>query len=480
MVSKYETEDSSLTDVDTEDELQPVAKWAKIQGKYADPDISTKHARGKAVNQLRDEFVLLLEEETETLYRYDDSTGIYRDDAERKIRERLARTLEQYYTTREQRQIFHWLKSLNAVPVDDFWGPPETICVANGVLDISDPQEPLLKDHDPDFQFRRRLPVEYDPDAECPQFEQFLNEVVYDADREKLQEFVGYCLHHWGMPFNRALMLTGPEQSGKSTFLEVVTELLGPDNVAHESLQRLAGQRFAPAQLYGKFANIRADLDSSVVKHIGLFKELAAGDPITVERKHEDPFRLNVTQKQLYAANQVPDLSEEDDAFHERWIHVQFPKTVPKDDRDQFLDERLTTEDELAGILNWALEGYVRLREQGRFTGERSLEGKRDLWRSQGDTIDQFVAAKLETDSNAETPKEDVYDAYRDFCDDLNRRPEAKQTLTKRLEREHNVGQSRPQKNGKRVRCYSGVAIDDGQLSDEELEIEHIEIGEGV
>jgi Predicted ATPase len=299
---------------------------------------------------------------------------------------------------------------------------------------------------------------------------------VYDDDREKLQEFVGYCLRYWGMPFNRALILTGPTHSGKSTFLNVVAALLGEDNVARQSLQDLSNSRFAAAELYGKYVNIRADLDTDTVENIGLFKEMAAGDTIRAERKFEHPFRFRVTQKQLYAANEVPNLAHEDDAFHERWIHVQFPETINKQERDSTLVERLTTDDELAGILNWALEGYARLMQQGGFTDERSIDNKRDIWRSEGDSIDQFVNAVLEIDTDATTPDSDVYDAYREFCDDIDRHPEAKQTPTKRLKREHDVTKRRPVIDSNQVWCYAGISLPD---ESSESEGEQFTFGEG-
>ena len=481
MKDKQDTTDSTeLQTHENNQEIPTVAKWAKIQQEYADPDVTQKGAREKVVRQIHEEYDTLVHRQSETLYRYDEDDGIYRDDADRVLRERLNRCLEKHFTRNEQNEIFHRLNSTKSIPADEFRGPEKMLCVENGVLDISTPDQPVLEDHSSDLHFRRRFPVQYDPDADCPRFKQFLDEVVYDDDRAKLQEFVGYCLHYWGMPFNRALMLTGPTHSGKSTFLNVVAALLGEDNVARQSLQDLSN-RFGPAELYGKYANIRADLDTDTVENIGLFKELAAGDRIRAEEKYEHPFRFQVTQKQLYAANEVPDLAHEDDAFHERWIHVQFPETVPDDERDEHLDNRLTTDDELAGVLNWALEGYARLMRQGGFTDERSIDGKKDIWRSQGDSIDQFVDAVLEVDPDAETPKSDVYDAYREFCDDIDRQPEAKQTLTKRLQREYSVHTTRPTIDSRRVRCYAGVAIA-GESSEPnfDLEVEEIALGEGL
>jgi putative DNA primase/helicase len=157
-------------------------------------------------------------------------------------------------------------------------GPDGMIAAKNCVIDLHDEQR---RDHSPEYMFQSRLGCEFDPDADCPQWKAFLDDAVpSDTQRRKLQEFAGYCLHHWGLPYHKALFLVGPTASGKSTFLDTLNAMLGDGTVASLTPQQLTSERFGPAELFGRWANIRNDIPKSTVKNTGMFKELIAGDPM--------------------------------------------------------------------------------------------------------------------------------------------------------------------------------------------------------
>ena len=439
----------------------PAEVWTDIKIAYDDTDVMKRDVRQRAVDQLRREFQFITMAETEELYYYDREAGIYRPDGKRVVREQLENRLREHATRREVNEILHKLKAGRSRTADEFRGPSGMVCVENGVIDISSPSNPTLRTHSSEDEFRSRLPVKFDPNAACPTWKECLAEwVSNEDDRQKLQEFIGYCLHHWDQPFQKALLLVGPTGSGKSTFLNVVNELLGHENVANQSLQALANQRFAKAELYEKFANIYNDLDATSVQNPGVFKTLTAGDSITVERKNKDPFRFQPTQKLLFAANQVPSVDHDDDAFYRRWYIVEFSETIPPSDRNPNLEDELL--EELPGILNWALDGYARLMRQGQFTENRDIESTRSFWRSYGTSIEQFLEERVEIVPDVETSQDDVYDAYCEFCDNQGLPSRPKQTLTKKLKRRANVEQTRPNIDGERIRCYSGIILSDG------------------
>ncbi|MFC6904200.1 phage/plasmid primase, P4 family [Halalkalicoccus tibetensis] len=439
----------------------PSEVWTDIKAAYDDTDVMKRDVRQQAVDQLRREFQCLTMAETEELYYYDREAGIYRSDGERVVREQLEDRLREHATRREVNEILHKLKAGRSRTANEFRGPNDMVCVENGVIDVSSPSNPTLRTHSPEDEFRSRLPVEFDPDADYPTWKDCLDQWVSDEDdRQKLQEFVGYCLHHWDQPFQKALLLVGPTGSGKSTFLNVVNELLGHENVANQSLQALANQRFAKAELYEKFANIYNDLDAASVQNPGVFKTLTAGDSITVERKNKDPFRFQPTQKLLFAANQVPSVDHDDDAFYRRWHIVEFSETIPSADRNPNLEDELL--EELPGILNWTLDGYAQLMRQGQFTENRDIVSTRSFWRSYGTSIEQFLEEKVDIVPEAKTPEDDVYDAYCEFCYHQGLPSRPKQTVTKELKWRANVEQTRPNIDGERIRCYSGIALSDG------------------
>jgi hypothetical protein len=190
-----------------------------------------------------------------------------------------------------------------ATRVDDE-SPPDCqyINLRNGCLDWA---TGVLEPHTPAVFTTVQLPIEYDPTATCPAFDRYL-QTTFDADVIPLiEEILGWCL----LPdrrFEQAIMLTGEGENGKSVFLDLVGYLLGEDNVSNVALQDLEENRFRAAELYGKLANVFADLDARGLQTSSMFKTLTTGDPITAERKHAQPFRFRSYAKLLFSANKIP------------------------------------------------------------------------------------------------------------------------------------------------------------------------------
>jgi putative DNA primase/helicase len=442
--------------------------WRGVRGLYQHDDTPKAEARDSAVRLLSQQENFVAVTDTEELYRYNQTKGIYEPGGDQYVGEVLDRRLGVHYTLHERREIIRRLTDRNWTDRDDLGGPEGMVCVANGVLDLTEPTSPTLREHDPEYGFISRLPVTYDPDAECPTFETFIQEVVRDDDQARLQEYAGYCLHTWGQPFKRALVCLGPTDSGKSTFLDVLRDVLGPENVASESLYDLVGTRWGKAELYGTVANIRNELSPGDLKYPQQFKEITSGrDPINAERKGKDKFTFVPTAKQFFASNQVPSVDHADDAFYNRWLFVSFPTSVPRHEQEHGLADRLVNE-EASGILNWMLEGYARLCDQQRFTGERALGEKEEMWQAYGDSVDRFVNRCLDvtSDTNDRVPKKDAHGAYTAMCEDLGLSSERQRTFTEELKRRDGIDDAKPRAGNvrtvlphseSRIRCYTGI-----------------------
>jgi putative DNA primase/helicase len=225
-----------------------------------------------------------------------------------------------------------------------------------------------------------RLPVDYDPDATCPNFLKFLSEVLPQQDKQDvIQEMFGYCLRP-GNPYKVAFFLMGEFDSGKSTLLEVLRGLLGDENTSTIALQSLADNRFASAGLFSKLANIYTDLSPRLIKDVGLFKMLTGGsDHVPAEKKFQAPFAFVNPAKLIFSANALPAVPWGDDAFFRRWVTLEFGVQIPQDRQVPFLESKLL--EEAPGILNWALAGLDRLLARGRFPDTGSVEETRQRWR---------------------------------------------------------------------------------------------------
>lgn len=396
--------------------------------------------------------------ENDVLYHYDESDGTFSPTGEARLRETLVDKLGAQFRTREKNEIAAKLRGLNTIPQEKFGGEPNKICTNNCVIHV-DRDEIRREPHNPDYNFLYKVDTDFDPEADCPRFRSFLEEVVQTgADRKKLQEYAGYVLYHWGLPFHKTLFLVGPTASGKSTFLDTVRSLLGSGAVASLTPQQMTAERFAGAQLYGAMANIRNDIPVETVDNAGQFKEIAAGDELKAEEKFKDPFKFEPHAKHLFAANQLPEIDTDDQAFYRRILLCAFPETVPRDERDRRLDDKLQSE--LPGILNWALEGLQRLLTQNKFTADRIPGQTQDTWEKWANSISRFAKIGLEDADGDCVPKSDAYSAYVNYCETESIPLETQHKFTRKL-KSQGIKDGRKRVKGKQKRVFLNVRLTD-------------------
>lgn len=88
--------------------------------------------------------------------------------------------------------------------------------------------------------------------------------------------------------------------------------------------------RFVTACLYGKLANIFADLKNDKLANTGLFKMLVSGDPMKAEKKHCQPFDFENYAKLFFSVSE--DISY---AYFRRWIIFFFENVFEGDKRQE-------------------------------------------------------------------------------------------------------------------------------------------------
>jgi len=360
-----------------------------------------------------------------------------------------------------------WLKAQPATTIstDEVGLNSGFVAVENGLLDLHAGK--IKRDLRTDDYAITRIPWEYKPDTDCPRFRQFLSESVEPGKVDLVQEYMGYCLYRGEMPYAKALMLVGSGSNGKSTFLKTLGNLLGEENVMNASLSKLANSRFSAYRLEGKLANINADIEGGVIEETSMFKNMTGGDNFEVEQKYGQPYDHRNTAKLVFAANEMPEVDTHQDAFFRRWLLVAFPRKFTKEENDghQMADPTLedTLMDEMEGILNFAVEGLQRLRDQdGQFTNELSTAEVRKQWNRYGDSIDQFIRNWLETgDGRSATHVTELYRYYETFMQDIPSTPVSQKMLTQAIKNRFNNPQYGRYRNsdGKQYRGFKNVHV---------------------
>lgn len=340
---------------------------------------------------------------------------------------------------------------LVSMDFDVFNRNPYLVNVRNGLLDIRDMS---FKEHTPSYLSTVQLNVEYNPQAHCPQFEKFLNEVLDCRLIPLVQEILGYLLTT-NTSAQKSFVLLGPARTGKSTLLWVVEYLLlGKKNVSNIPWQEI-GDKFKTAELLGKLANVFSDLPSKSIDDTGIFKVVTGEDYLMAEKKNKNPFKFRPFARLVFSCNELPkNYVDRTEGFYRRLIIVTFNRQIDKNKIDKALKYKFQREKE--GILNWALEGLRRLYENNFEFSENELtdEVKKEYKRENNNVI-SFVEECCEIDSLFSCSRIEIYESYKEFCGESGLKALSQIKFNKELECNFNVTRAR---SGK-LRLWNGVRI---------------------
>lgn len=298
----------------------------------------------------------------------------------------------------------------------------------NGLYNVL---EDRLTPHTADYVSTIQLNAFYNPEAKCPRFLSFLDDITgHDGEQIRLiQEMLGYFL----LPVNAAqkcFVVVGAAGAGKSVLLRVLNEiLLGRQNVSNVSWQAL-NERFKTAELFGKLANIFADLPTKNIDDNGIFKALVGEDFLTVEKKNKNPFSFQSTARLLFSCNSIPkNYGDRSEGFYRRLIIIRCANPVPVEKRDPELLSKLM--EEADGILAFALAGLRRLMDN-RYVFSESRANLEELqkYREDSDSVLAFVRECCVFGPDTETSSFDFYNAYKNYCEECGLKPFSQRTVT--------------------------------------------------
>jgi P4 family phage/plasmid primase-like protien len=287
----------------------------------------------------------------------------------------------------------------------------------------------------PGYFTLNRLPFAYDPDADCVLWQETLDDLLPrrgpgDHRREVLQEFMGLTLLPGDLSFQKFLILVGGGSNGKSTVLDVWTELLGRDNVSHVPLNHLDGE-FRLCDMMGKLANIAGDMTRLDRVEEGVLKQLTTGDPIQVNRKHRPPVTMRPTARLIFGTNTLPPIADRSDGAWRRMLALPFLEQIPEGQADKKRSEGLL--EELPGIFNWALEGAARLYRKQGFTPCAVCARCVAEHRHDSDPFRQFVDERVELGPTLQVGAGLLFRKYVEFCDASKRHPRGSSEFGKQV-----------------------------------------------
>ena len=352
---------------------------------------------------------------------------------------------------------------------------PEEIPVKNGILDVITGE---LLPFTPDKIFFAKIPITFDPNAVCPTIEKFFLEILKNPkeDLKIIEELFGYCLlkdHR----IEKAFMLLGSGRNGKSRSIELLKKFVGADNCVSIPLQEIEKDSFAVSLFHGKLLNVVGDLSSHALEATGKFKELTGMDTITANRKFLNRISFLNYAKQVYSANALPRTYDFSPAFFNRWIILEFPYTflsqkeieMIKDTEelkqiklaDKEIIQRISTEEEMSGLLNRALDGLRRVLNSRDFSYSPSVAEVKNIWIRKSDSFHAFCMDYLTQEADAYVKKQELRKYYSDYCTKYKLAPLGDKAMKETLTREYGVTEDRitinPFPNQVQVHVWWGI-----------------------
>lgn len=320
---------------------------------------------------------------------------------------------------------------LTGVPAtdNDFDKARGVFNVGNGTLRLRDG---TLLPHDRTRLITRLAGADYDPKAAAPVWLAFLDGVT-GGDKQLqfyLQCMVGYMLT--GSTREQCIFfLFGDGSNGKSTFLDVLADLMGSYamNAQSETItarRQSDSPRADIARLKGARLVTISECPADVWLDEAIVKQLTGGDTVTARYLYGREFEFKPEFKLIMATNYKPRIRGTDSGIWRRIRLVPFTQTIPEDKQDLQLPEKLRAE--LPGILNWALEGLRRWMQASAGGKRRGLppcaavDNATAEYRGEQDRLKQFLEDCTEPAPGYTVQAGILYQTYRAWCEENGER----------------------------------------------------------
>lgn len=431
----------------------PNAKDNKKAGSAKEKEDNSKPEIEPILEDLMERYIFITTSDTEDIFVYNE--GIY-EPGEQKVKEEVEKILGEKASTYTVTEIMNHIRRRTYVPREIFNADKRYIALANGLLDLEAMQ---ITPFDPSRVFTSKLPVEYDPEAKCPNIENFIRSVVREEDMPVVQEFFGYCLYP-SMPAAKTLWLYGTGRNGKTTLAKLFLGLISPKNAVSIPLEEFDGQhRFTKARLFGKLVNVVSEPGVAKLLLTSEFKQITGGDLITAEVKNkQSPIEFVNTAKMIVLGNLFPQVNDTSDAFWERIILIDFPNQFTDTSIPDYEKVVVEMDGGYSGFLNWCLEGLKRLKGNNfHFTESKTSEKYKSEFEKVSDSIAAFINEVLEKDSDGEVSKAELYDSYKTYCEREGLTIMPKINLSKRIGEISWIYESTFKKDGKTTRGWKGL-----------------------
>jgi putative DNA primase/helicase len=406
-------------------------------------------------------------EESKEILCYDGNKGVYAYGGEIVIEKELDKKYGYKLKTADITEIKNYVIRKTYTKKESFDSNPDIINLKNGLYNWRTGE---FLPHTPDYYSLNQKNIVYNPKARPKYFIKFLKEVLHPEDILTGIDIIAFTFWR-DNPHEHYFILIGTGANGKSVYTGLITNLHGLKNISNVSLNSLVTNRFALASLENKDVNIDTELSSTTIKDISILKKLTGKQPITIEKKGIDQYDTILHAKQIFNANQMPNIPDNSDARYRREIILSFPFQFEGEREDPDLLKKLSSEEEKSGIFNIIAIALKRITQNGGriYINQKTIKERREKAELIHDPIKAFTnkaIAKNSVEADNET-KEVLYLAYKRFCKFHKLPVEQKETLGKILKKKPYEWKDGRKSKGDRETFWKGIKLKDKWKSDD-------------
>lgn len=295
---------------------------------------------------------------------------------------------------------------------------PSLIAFRNGIYNVAtDEFIPFTPEH----VLTNVIPWDYNPQAYHELTDEIMDNIAChdEAIRMLMEEMVGYtmfCRNELG----KAFILTGSGSNGKSTFLNMVKNMLGRKNISVLDLKKL-GDRFSTVMLFGKMANIGDDISDEFVTDAAEFKKIVTGETIDAEQKGQPKFQFDPYCKMIFSANNIPRIGKGRDssAILRRLVIIPFNAKFDSSSPDfkPFIGDDLKSQDAMEYMIRIGISGLKRVLETKQFTTSEEMQAELEEYEETNNPVLGFFHEVENEDIKVEDEVTSVvYRRYNEWC----------------------------------------------------------------
>jgi putative DNA primase/helicase len=304
-------------------------------------------------------------------------------------------------------------------PWEQGGGPGCIINTLSGELWIDEQAEVQLRPHRPESGLRAVVPVEYDPAATCPRFDNAVADIFgRAADPSEMVrhmlEVMGYAIQP-KRDIPSIICLVGGGANGKTSLLSLLQTLVGADQVYAGSGGALS-DRFTLPNLAGRLLYVDDDLSEGTRLNDGLLKQMAEDKLMTARRAHASgsvTFRASALP--ILAMNGAPRLNDSSFGLLRRLYVIPFDHRFEAHEQDRGLFEHIRSH-ELPGVLNRCLEALQRLRIRGHFQEPPDCLIAKAEWIEAANPLQGFLADACKAAPRGRATLGDLHAAMAAWC----------------------------------------------------------------